>query len=352
MQCQLPLIRQILRPARSLQRHLREAVGTKAIEPNTRCNGNRSSDTRSRADGIPPPSAPRQERSTLPNNGACDAQSDWHRQVFCPLFVRQRVRVPAMELVVIPDVAAVQFFATHTWGSVDIALVLSQREEITLAQAYSSRPIQGQTAAAGVPSRRMGCICKQSRRGRREYGGHGLIKDGLSQLSEPPAWSRPDAYWARHSRHREDRLSELIDTPKRQIAAFEAHVTSHVYRDICPMLAVIRLVQKGHYFQDSDIDSFAEPIADRIAHIERVIALLRTYDHYELALVDERPRRGDSCSDQSLLGSHRRDAGLYKRACAKSPWTYSAYRAIHRRANYRQRISGLLQRPVGTYCAT
>ncbi len=196
--------------------------------------------------------------------------------------------LPVVELVVIPGVAAVQFLATHTWGSVDTALVLRQREEIASAQAYVQQALsRAKPLLQAFPPDDWVAFASSRVEAEEKYGGHGLIKDGLSQLSEPPAWSRPDAYWARHSRHRGERLSKLIDTAKRQIAAFEAHVAHHVYRDICPMLAVIRLVQKGHYLQGSDIDSFAEPIADRIAHIEHVIALLRTHVHYELALVDE-----------------------------------------------------------------
>ncbi len=196
--------------------------------------------------------------------------------------------LPVVELVVIPGVAAVQFLATYTWGSVDTALVLRQGEEIALAQAYVQQALsRAKPLLRAFPPEDWIAFASSRVEAEEQYGGHGLVKDGLSQLSEPPAWSCPDAHWARHSRHRGETLSELIDTGKRQIAAFEAHVAHHVYRDICPMRAVTQLVQKGHYLQGSDIDSYVQPIADRIAHLEHVIVLLRTHDHYELALVDE-----------------------------------------------------------------
>jgi transcriptional regulator with XRE-family HTH domain len=196
--------------------------------------------------------------------------------------------LPVAELVVIPGVAAVQFFATHTWGAVDTALVLKQREEIALAQAYVQQAlVKAKPLLRAFPPNDWVEFAASRVEAEEQYGGHCLVKDGLSQLSEPPEWSHTDAHWVLHSRHRGDSLAALIDACQRQIAAFEAQVARHRYRDICPMRAVIRLVQQGHYLQGSDIDSFVEPIADRVAHLERVIALLRAHDHYELALVDE-----------------------------------------------------------------
>jgi hypothetical protein len=196
--------------------------------------------------------------------------------------------LPVTELIVIPGVAAIQFFATQTWGSVDAALVLKQREEIALALAYVQQAlVKAKPLLRAFPPDDWVAFAASRVEAEEQYGGHCLVKDGLSQLSEPPEWSHTDAHWVLHSRHRGDSLAALIDSRQRQIAAFEAQVAHHRYRDICPMRAVIRLVQQGHYLQSSDIDSFVEPIADRVAHLERVIALLRTHDHYELALVDE-----------------------------------------------------------------
>jgi transposase-like protein len=196
--------------------------------------------------------------------------------------------LPAVELAVIPDIAAVQFFATLSMSSVDAALILQKREEIALAQAYFQQAIaKAKPLLRAFPPDEWVTFVSSRVEAQEQYGGHGLVKDGLSELSEPPEWSRPDAQWALHSRHRGSGLAALIDARQRQVAAFEAQVARHAYHDICPMSAVIRLAQKGHYLQDTDIDSYVEPIADRVAHLERVIALLRAHAHYELALVDE-----------------------------------------------------------------
>jgi transcriptional regulator with XRE-family HTH domain len=195
--------------------------------------------------------------------------------------------LPAVELLVIPGIAAVQYFATQTMTSVDAALILKKREEVALAHAYFQRAAAGAKplVRAFLPDDWV-AFASSRVEAEEQYGGHVLVKDGLSQLSEPPEWADRDAQWVRHSRYGGEKLSALIDTRKRQLAAFEAHVKRHTYREICPMRAVKRLMQMGHYLQDSDVDFFVEPVADRIAHLEHVIALLRAHEHYELALVD------------------------------------------------------------------
>lgn len=193
------------------------------------------------------------------------------------------------DLVVVPGHAAVILFATQNPRAVDAALVLTQPEQIAIVQASFAQmaaPAR-QLVQTWMPGKWLD-YDTQRLEAQERFGGRVMVKDGLSLITEPPSWSRPDSTWAKRTGYHSDVLQQLIENRIRRINSFEAHVGQSLYRDICPMKAIERLVRDGHYLaNETEKQTRVATMEERIEHLEHAIALLRTHENYQLALVDD-----------------------------------------------------------------
>jgi hypothetical protein len=203
-------------------------------------------------------------------------------------FYANELILPARDLVIVPGHAAIELFATTTDSMVDCAMILRDPQQIAVMQDYfqqmtsQAKPLMHMyTLNEWVTFERLRLEAEE------EHGAHLLVKDGLSQITEPLSWSHRDSPWAKRSGQSREKLTALIDIRKRRFAAFEAGVQRHLYREICPMRAVRRLALEGSYLQSVVVGAqHTLPVAERIEHLANVVALLRQHENYEIALVD------------------------------------------------------------------
>ena len=80
----------------------------------------------------------------------------------------------------------------------------------------------------------------------------------------------------------------MVELRRRRVALFHQQVAQYEYWDICPMRAVRYRLESGSPLRDTEpLTQLELKPAERVEHIQHVIALLRTYEHYHLALVDD-----------------------------------------------------------------
>ncbi|HEX6819574.1 MAG TPA: hypothetical protein VF120_14455 [Ktedonobacterales bacterium] len=209
---------------------------------------------------------------------------------FTMLYVHApELAVAPRELAIIPGVAAVVLLATQNTHAVDSALVLEQPDQIEVMQAFFTQmKARARPLVQTWPPKEWADFDTLRLQEQERFGGHVLVKDGLSLITEPPSWSSPGSSWARRTGHSGDALDTLIANRVHRIHSFESHVEHSQYRDICPMKAIERLVREGEYHaDDAGKERLPTPVEERIEHLERVIGLLRTRDNYQLALVDD-----------------------------------------------------------------
>ena len=83
-------------------------------------------------------------------------------------------------------------------------------------------------------------------------------------------------------------LPTALESQHRRYAAFQTNIASYPYRDICPRRAIERLVQDGEAPSNDRLPpGFRLSQQARREQLECAIHLLRTYEQYELALIDE-----------------------------------------------------------------
>jgi transcriptional regulator with XRE-family HTH domain len=209
---------------------------------------------------------------------------------------------PAYDLLVVPGVGAMVYFSTEDGSGLDGALVLHEREQVDLLWAHfqqiaaQARPLLQVFLGEEEP-----LFAQTIAETYERSGGRALVKDGLSFVTEPASWSRENSAWAYRTGKTGSALAALIEHRQRHQAAFERHVRTYLYRDVCPMRAVHELVEAGRYMPTAMATAksmLAAPLEDRIEHLENTIAVLRAHQHYELALIDTHEEQ-----DTSLLPS-------------------------------------------------
>ena len=209
---------------------------------------------------------------------------------YLPYFINQYGTIaPPYDLLIVPKTAAMLFYATQNPRHVDAGLLTHDPEQIELFrthfyQLYALSQPLAQTYLPGDESRNWEAYAEAES----QPGGRVVVKDGLSFLTEPPSWYNED--WM---------LNEVINLPapirdeavagqRHRLASFLANVATSPYRDICPRQAIIRLVNDGEPpSKDRFPPGYRLARAARREQLERAIYLLKTYEHYKLALIDE-----------------------------------------------------------------
>jgi transcriptional regulator with XRE-family HTH domain len=203
-------------------------------------------------------------------------------------FYANELILPACELALIPGNVAMLFYATQTFSSVDAATVVNDREQIAVLQQYFQR-LAGKAKPLLETFAPQDWVALEQLRAdaEEEYWPRVIVKDGLSRITEPIRWANPESQRAKRPGFTGDALNRVVNAQKRRLAAFEAHVGQHIYRDICPMRSVVRLVREGHYLHNDTESQAGAPQKERVDQLVNVISLLRRFHNYEIALVDE-----------------------------------------------------------------
>ena len=87
-------------------------------------------------------------------------------------------------------------------------------------------------------------------------------------------------------REAEPVVESIIENQRRRFAAFQTNVVSYPYRDICSKRAIEQLVSSGELPRDDRAIGFLPSPQARREHLQHIIYLLKTYDQYQLAVLD------------------------------------------------------------------
>jgi transcriptional regulator with XRE-family HTH domain len=206
-----------------------------------------------------------------------------------PYYIRQYgILAPPYDLLVIPQTAAMLFFATQNTRRSDAALLTHDPEQMELFHTHfyqlmaQSQPL----IKSYLPQEEVEALAAYAEAEARP-GGRVAIKNGLTFLAEPPSWYDEHSPLAQSLDLSDAARNAALVSQRRRLAAFLEHIGSSTYRDICPRRAIERLVCGGEPTQEYQARGIRFSAQERREQLERILSLLTTYEHYQLALIDE-----------------------------------------------------------------
>lgn len=196
---------------------------------------------------------------------------------------------PPYDLLVIPKTAAILCFATQNPRRVDAGLLTHDPEQIELTHThfYQLQAMSQPLAHISLPQNgsQMWLAYADAES---QSGGRSVVKDGLSFITEPTSWYSQDGLMTRTIDLSGPDFTTALESQHRRYTAFQTNIASYPYRDICPRRAIERLVQYGEVPSNDRLPpGFKLSQQARREQLERAIHLLRTYEQYKLALIDE-----------------------------------------------------------------
>lgn len=196
------------------------------------------------------------------------------------------------EMVIVPEVGAMICLGTGHDGQVDSALLLEDPREVELLRAHfgalatETKPLTNAHSRPEDKFRYLNTLLQmEEREGEAFLAAGGLcshtapyswFREGSNWVRRMPAWGAPDPSW-------------MIELQKRRSDAFFRNVATYRHCTICPKSAIVRLAVEGKGGHHAPYTIVARE--DRLSQLENVIALLRTFDRYELALLNESEER-------------------------------------------------------------
>lgn len=206
-----------------------------------------------------------------------------------PHYVRQYgTLAPSYNLLVIPQTAAMLFFATQNSHRSDAALLTRDPEQMELFHTHFSQLLaQSQPLIKSyLPQEEIEALAAYAE-AETQPGGRVAVKNGLTFLAEPPSWYDERSLIAQSLDLTDDALNAALVSQRRRLAAFLEHIGTCDYRDICPRSAIERLVRGGEPTQEYQTRGLRFSAQERREQLERILSLLTAYERYQLALIDE-----------------------------------------------------------------
>jgi transcriptional regulator with XRE-family HTH domain len=196
---------------------------------------------------------------------------------------------PAYDLLIVPKTAAMLFLATQNPRRDDAALLTHDPEQIELIRTHFDQlQTLSQPLAQSYLPEEMLRNWQAYAEAENQPGGRFAVKDGFTFLTEPPRWYQPDGLMSQILDFSGPDLASALEHQRRRHAAFQANISAHPYRDISSRRSIEQMAQQGNVpHNDRYPLGFRLPPAARREQIERAIHLLKTHQHYELALIDE-----------------------------------------------------------------
>lgn len=221
-------------------------------------------------------------------------------------FSRYGVEPPSYDLLIVPGTAAVLSFATTRRDRLDAALVLNDPDQMELLRAHfavlqsQTRPLFTASWDAGKAIERMDAAARLEGK----IGDLFFSSWGLSIRTQPYDW------WARHhggETRPYDGDESLLELGRLRLDSFYQQVESHRVLEICPRSAVLRMVKTGEGALESPRG--ARTSQELIQLLENLLALINSFDNYELALPTEAEEKelvpGIGCTIKwDLTGDH------------------------------------------------
>ncbi len=207
-----------------------------------------------------------------------------------PHYIAQAgILAPAYDLLIVPPRAAMLFLATQNPRRDDAALLTHDPEQIELMRTHFdqlqtvSQPL-AQTYLPNEMLRNWQAYAEAECR----PGGRCAVKDGLTFITEPPAWYQPGGLMSQILEMREPDLSVALEYQRSRHTAFQANVSLYPYRYISSRRSIEQTTLSGVVpHNDRYPPGFRLPPEARRAQLEQAIHLLKTHPRYELALIDE-----------------------------------------------------------------
>jgi hypothetical protein len=140
-----------------------------------------------------------------------------------------------------------------------------------------------------------------------------LVKDGLSIVTLPPRWARPDSTWVRSRASRGLDARIVAANIRQRLEQVHEFTAEHSFRIICPISAIDRWLTTGSGGRDPvPIRGFPVSPDERLERIEHLAFMLDEYAHFEVGLWDAADGALTSTyfqvyADQAVLLSNRRD---------------------------------------------
>jgi transcriptional regulator with XRE-family HTH domain len=194
---------------------------------------------------------------------------------------------------VVPGVGAFMSFCAQTPDAPDSALILRDTGQVEvlhqhlLLLASTTEPLV-RTYLPDDTVDRWKALLRWEERMR----GRLLMRGDLAFNTEPESWARVESAWARSRRASPEDVRQIVELRRQRVALFREHVAYYDYWDICPMRAVRHRLELGTPLRDTEpLSTFWLSPAERVEHIRHLITLLRTYERYQLALLDEEEER-------------------------------------------------------------
>ncbi len=200
-------------------------------------------------------------------------------------FTRYWTPAASHELLIVPGAGAMLFLSTDQPGQLDAALVLRDEESMRALRAHFAglqeltKPLL-RTYVSGRDDFQFLERLEQIA----EAGGDCLTsRNGLVLQTEPYAWGEElPTSPATHVAHD---LRTFVPVRNRLLDAFYRNVERHRFLAICPMRAVERMVRLGEG-DPSGPRPYLTP-RQRLEQLENLIALVKSFDGFRLALVGE-----------------------------------------------------------------
>ncbi|MHB8993063.1 MAG: hypothetical protein ACYC66_15700, partial [Chloroflexota bacterium] len=190
----------------------------------------------------------------------------------------------AREMLVVPGAGAMVLLGTGQTVQVDAAVVMMDQGQIEVLRDHFVA-LRGQTRPL-LNSYPGGCdrlnFMEAPLRAEEIQGDNYLSKHDAGDRTRPYSWCRQDSNWARGLSSLGLDPQMMIDLQKRRLDVFYRQVESYRFREICPRSALLRLAREGLSGRCNPGSSF--PLEDRVEHLENLLALLNSFDNYQLAL--------------------------------------------------------------------
>jgi hypothetical protein len=207
---------------------------------------------------------------------------------YLPCYMRQYgTLAPPYDLLIVPQTAAMLFFATQNPRRNDAALLTHDLEQIELLSTHFDQLCaMSQPLARSYTAVDRDTVWEAYTEAESHPGGRMAVKDGLTFLTEPPAWYQEDWPTLHFIGLSDQASARIIESQQRRRAAFQTYVANFLYQDICPRHAIERLVSGGETNRNDRQFGIQLSRAERREHLEYTLFLLKTYEQYQLALID------------------------------------------------------------------
>jgi transcriptional regulator with XRE-family HTH domain len=208
----------------------------------------------------------------------------------------QQASSPSADFVIVPGIGATMLLTAE--GGVDVVTV-SDSAGVARLEAHCRRLVGGARPLL-TPLSRRDPVRWQRLLDEIEsmQGGMVLVRNSLLSLVAPESFYIPGSTYVDRLNLSEERVQELRELAGRRLERMKARLSSDSYVTICPRTAVVQFAESGSW-PDDEPGLAPLPLSERLQFLHAMVSALKTYDRFELALIDDtelrwlRPKESD-----------------------------------------------------------